>query len=62
VRKAGQKIPEQLEHLVKVRFVELEGAVKNFYVSFFNFEMETIEVWNAAIHTLDHLSLKFKKC
>ena len=61
VRKAGQKILEQFEHLLKVRFVEFEGAVENFSVVFVNFEMETIEVWNAAIHTLGHLSLKFKK-
>ena len=61
VRKAGQEILEKFENLLEVGFVEFEGAVESFSVVFVDFEMEMIEVWNAAIHTLGHLSLKFKK-
>ena len=61
VRKAGQEIFEKFENLLEVGFVEFEGAVENFSVVFVDFEMETIEVWNAAIHTLGHLSLELKK-
>ena len=61
VGKAGQKIFEKFENLLEVGFVQFEGAVESFSVVFVDFEMETIEVWNAAIHTLGHLSLELKK-
>jgi hypothetical protein len=61
VRKAGQEILEKFENLLEVGFVKFEGAVESFSVVFVNFEMETIEVWNAAIHMLGHLSLELKK-
>ena len=51
MRKACQKIIEEFENLFKVGFVNFESAVPLVKV-----EIETIEVWNAAIHTLDHLS------
>ena len=61
MRKACQKILEKFEDLLDVRFVKFEGAVQRFSVVFVDFEMETIEVWNAAIHTLDHLVLEVEK-
>ncbi len=61
VRKACQKILKEFENLSDVRFVQLERAVKRCPVVLVQFEIETVEVWNAAIHTLDHLVLKVKK-
>ncbi len=61
VGKAGQEIFEKFENLLEVGFVKFEGAVESFSVVFVDFEMETIEVWNAAIHMLGHLSLELKK-
>ena len=61
MRKAGQEILEKFEDLLEVGFVKFEGAVESFPVVFVNFEVEPIEVWNAAIHTLGHLSLELKK-
>ena len=57
----GASFWSKAENLLEVGFVEFEGAVENFSVVFVDFEMETIEVWNAAIHTLGHLSLELKK-
>jgi hypothetical protein len=61
MRKACQEIPEEFENLFEVRFVQLEGAVESFSVVFIEVKVELIEVWNAAIHTLGHLSLELKK-
>ena len=61
MRKAGQEILEKFEDLLEVGFVKFEGAVESFSVVFVEVEVESIEVWNAAIHTLDHLILELKK-
>jgi hypothetical protein len=62
MRKASQKILEEFENLPKVRFVEFEGAVQSSPVVLVKVEIEAIEVWNAAIHMLDHFVLKLKEC
>ena len=59
--KACQEIPEEFEDLIEVGFVKFESAVESFSVVFVEVEVELIEVWNAAIHTLDHLILELKK-
>jgi hypothetical protein len=61
VRKACQKIIEEFENLFKVRFVNFESAVQSGPVSLIKVEIKTIEVWNAAIHTLNHSVLKLEK-
>jgi hypothetical protein len=61
MRKACQEIPEEFENLFEVGFVKFEGAVESFSVVFIEVKVESIEVWNAAIHTLDHLILELKK-
>ncbi len=61
VRNAGQEILKKFENLLEVGFVKFEGAVESLSVIVVDVEMETIEVWNAAIHTLGHLSLELKK-
>ncbi len=61
VRKACQKIVEEFEDLFKVRFVNFEGAIQSGPVSLIQVEIKPIEVWNAAIHTLDHSVLKLDK-
>ena len=61
VGKAGQKIFEKFENLLEVRFVKFEGAVESFSVVFVEVKVESIEVWNAAIHALGHLILELKK-
>jgi hypothetical protein len=61
VRKACQKILEDFEDLTDVRFVEFESALQCSPVLLIKVKVETIEVWNAAIHTLDHFVLKLQK-
>jgi len=61
VRKACQEVLKEVEDLSDVVFVLFECAVKHCPVVLVQFEIETVEVWNAAIHTLDHLVLKVKK-
>jgi hypothetical protein len=61
VRKACQEILEELEDLSEVGFVKFKGAVKCNLVVFVKVEIKAIEVWNAAIHTLNHLVLEFEK-
>ena len=61
MRKACQEIVEKSEDLLDVRFVKFEGAVDSFSVVFVEMKVESIKVWNAAIHTLDHLVLEFEK-
>ena len=58
VWKAGKQIVKQFENLVDVRFVEFKGAVKRSPVVFVQFEIETVEVWNASVHSLEHPVLK----
>ena len=62
VRKACQKIIEEFENLFKVGFVNFESAVQSGPVPLVKVEIETIKVWNAAIHTLNHPVLKLKEC
>jgi len=62
MRKVGQEVFEEIENLPKVGFVEFESAVKSSSVVLVKVEIEAIEVWNAAIHTLDHSVLKLEKC
>jgi hypothetical protein len=61
MRKAGQEILEEFEDLFDVRFVQFEGAVESKSVVFIEVKIVAIKVWNAAIHTLDHLILEFEK-
>jgi len=61
MRKACQEIFEKFEYLLEVRFVKFKGAVESFSVVFVEVKVESIEVWNAAIHTLNHLVLEFEK-
>ena len=61
MRKACQEIPDEFENLFEVGFVKFEGAVESFSVVFVEVKVKSIEVWNAAIHTLHHLVLKFEK-
>ena len=61
MRKACQEIVEKFEDLLEVRFVKFEGAVDSFSVIFVEVKVESIKVWNAAIHTLNHLVLEFEK-
>jgi hypothetical protein len=58
VWKACQKILEEFEDLTDVRFVEFESAVLCSPVVLIKVKVEKIEVWNAAIHTLNHFVLK----
>ena len=59
--KAGQKVLEEVEDLLEVRFVKFKSAIESVPVVFAEFEVEFFEVWNAAIHMLNHLVLKFEK-
>ena len=59
--KACQEIFEKFEDLLEVRFVKFEGAVESFSVVFVKVKVESVKVWNAAIHTLGHLILELKK-
>jgi hypothetical protein len=59
--KTGQKIFKKSEYLPDVRFVLFEGAVECSPVVLIKIEVETIEVWNAAIHMLDHFVLELQK-
>ncbi len=61
MRKTCQEILEKIEDLLEVRFVKFEGAVESFSVVFVEVKVESIEVWNAAIHMLNHLILELKK-
>ncbi len=61
MRKACKKVVEKFEDLADVRFVQLKGAVQGCLVVLVEMKVEAIEVWNAAVHTLDHFVLKLKK-
>jgi len=61
MRKACQEILEKFEDLLEVGFVKFEGAVESFSVVFVEVKVESVKVWNAAIHTLGHLILELKK-
>jgi hypothetical protein len=58
MRKAGQEVLEEFENLPKVGFLEFKSTVQSRPVVLVKVEIEAIEVWNAAIHTLDHFVLK----
>jgi hypothetical protein len=62
MRKAGQEVLEEFEDLPEVGFVEFKSAVESSPIVLVKVEIEAIEVWNAAIHTLDHSVLKLKEC
>ena len=47
--------------LPEVRFIEFKSAIESVPVVFADFEVEFFEVWNAVIHTLNHLVLEFEK-
>jgi hypothetical protein len=59
--KTCQKVLEKVEDLFEVRFVEFKSAIESVPVVFADFEVEFFEVWNAVIHTLNHLVLEFEK-
>ncbi len=59
--KTCQKILEKVEDLLEVRFVKFKRAIESVPVVFAEFEVEFFEVWNAVIHTLNHLVLEFEK-
>jgi len=54
VWQAGQKILEEFEDLVDVRLVQFKGAIECSPIVLIQVEFETIKVWNATIHSLDH--------
>jgi hypothetical protein len=54
VWKAGQKILEKFENLVDVRLAQFKSAVECSPIVLVQVEFEMIQVWNAAIHSLDH--------
>ena len=56
-----QKVLEKVEDLLEVRFVKFKSAIECISVVFAEFEVEFFEVWNAVIHTLNHLVLEFEK-
>jgi hypothetical protein len=59
--KTCQKVLEKVEDLLEVIFVKLKSAIESVPVVFAEFEVEFLEVWNAAIHMLNHLVLEFEK-
>jgi len=59
--KTCQKVLEKVEDLLEVRFVEFKSAIESVPVVFADFEVEFFEVWNAVIHTLNHLVLELEK-
>ena len=59
--KTCQKVLEKVEDLFEVRFVEFKSAIESVPVVFAEFEVEFFEVWNAVIHTLNHLVLELEK-
>ena len=61
MRETCQEVLEKVEDLFEVRFVKFEGAVESLPVVFVEVKVESIEVWNAAIHTLNHLVLELEK-
>jgi hypothetical protein len=61
VWKAGQKILEEFENLVDVRLVQFKSGVECSPIVLVQVEFEAIQVWNAAIHSLDHLRLELQK-
>jgi hypothetical protein len=61
MRKACQKIVEEFENLFKVRFVNFKSTVQSGPVPLIKVNIKAIEVWNAAIHMLDHSVLKLEK-
>jgi hypothetical protein len=61
MREACQKILEEVEDLFEIGFVKFKSAVECSLVVFVKVEIKAIKVWNAAIHTLNHLVLEFEK-
>ena len=59
--KACQKVLEEVEDLLEVRFVKFKSAIERVPVVFAEFEVEFFEVRNAVIHTLNHLVLELEK-
>jgi hypothetical protein len=59
--KACQKVLEKVEDLLEVRFVKFKSAIEGVPVVFAELEVEFFEVWNAVIHTLNHLVLELEK-
>ena len=56
-----QKVLEKVEDLLEVRFVKFKSAIESVPVVFAELEVEFFEVWNAVIHTLNHLFLELEK-
>ncbi len=52
---------EKVEDLLEVRFVKFKSTIERVSVVFADLEVEFFEVWNAAIHTLNHLVLEFEQ-
>ncbi len=59
--KTGQEILEEFEYLIDVRFVQFKSAVESSLIVLVQVEFEAIKVWNAAIHSRDHLRLELQK-
>ncbi len=55
--KACKKVLEEFEDFTDVGFVQVEGGVQSCPVVLVEMKIEVIEVWNAVVHTLDHLVL-----
>jgi len=61
VWKTGQEILEEFENLIDVRLVQFKSVVESSSIVLVQVEFEAIKVWNAAIHSLDHLRLELQK-
>jgi hypothetical protein len=61
MRKACKKVVKEFINLTDVGFMHLECAVQHCPVVLIQFEVETVKVWNAGIHTLHHLLLEVEK-
>ncbi len=59
--KTGQEILEEFEYLIDVRLVQFKRAVESSPIVLVQVEIKGIKVWNAAIHSLDHLRLELQK-
>ncbi len=59
--KTCQKVLEKSKDLSGVQFIELKPAVERLAVVVRKFEIETVKVGNAGVHSADHLVLEIEK-
>jgi hypothetical protein len=56
-----KKVMEKFEDLMDIGFVQLKSAVQSCPVVLVKMKVETIQVWNAPVHTLNYFVLELKK-